>query len=86
MEKLDFILALYSDIPIRNGSADLATLTKDAVKFYHKSLEPIHFCLGNHFSNDKDLFLKKYPKLPYSAFYTKCTAPGRNTSQCIPKK
>jgi hypothetical protein len=86
MEKLDFILALYSSISNRDGSPDLSTLTQDAVNFYRKSIQPIHSCLSNHFGNDKDLFLEKYPKLPYSEFGQKCTSPGRNTSQCIPKK
>ena len=66
MEKLDFILALYSSISNRDGSPDLSTLTQDAVNFYRKSIQPIHSCLGNHFDNDNALFLEKYPKMPYS--------------------
>jgi hypothetical protein len=58
----------------RYGRPDLATLTKDAMSFYHQTLLPIHCCLDKHFGNDKALFLKEYPKMRYSHFSKKCTA------------
>ena len=87
-QKLDLLLKIYDDLPLNRSKPkqlELAHLTNNASSFIQKSVVPVRRCLINHFGNDKGKFLKAYPTMPYSTFYTKCTAEGVG-KVCVPKK